>query len=600
MNFSDNEKGFGLVETIVGVTLFVIISFSVYVGYTKILQGIQILKVKNAAASLANEQIEIVRNLPYADIGIVDGLPPGKLPRMQTITRNGIDFNVLVSIRDIDDPFDGLIGQVPNDLSPADYKLVQFDISCENCAYQENLVFYSRVSPQNLETTSNNGALFIQVFDSNGQPITGADVHIENNQEPFSIKIDEVTNNQGMFQIVDAPPSIEGYEILVTKEGYSLEKTYTVGDPENPAPYVPHANVVSGEITQISFAIDKLSDLFLETKNPACTSVSYVDINIRGSKMIGYNTYKFNENLISNSLGKINLTDLEWDNYVFEIIDSDYELVGASELLPIDLIPNTFKKIDLIVAPKNPNSLLVQVKDAETSLPLSDAKVVISKDGNDQTLITSRGFIKQTDWSSGGNQELVGDETRYYTNDGNVSVASPAGDLHLLDISGEYISSGTLTSSIFDIGTTTNFHTISWGPIDQAPEVGIDSIKFQIATNLELTATSTWNFIGPNGTTDDYYSLSNQNISNSHDGDRYLRYKVYLQTEDTNFTPRLSEVFVTYAADCTPPGQVFFNNLSLDEYSLMVELEGYQSFYTENLIINKPWQMYEIVLNPNI
>lgn len=599
MNFVDDKKGFGLVETLVGVSVFVIVTISIYSGYTKILQGIQILKIKNAAASLANEQIEIVRNLPYSDVGIVDGLPPGKLLRSQIIKRNGIDFDVLVSVRDIDDPFDGLIGETPNDLSPADYKLVQYNIKCTNCPYQEDILFYSRVSPQNLENYGNNGALFIQVFDSSGQPVSGAEVHVENNQGTSTISIDEVTNNKGVFQIVNAPIGVEAYEITTTKDNYSVDKTYTTGSIENPAPNVPHANVVSGEVTQMSFAIDKLSDLFIKTKTTTCDNVPFIDMNLHGSKTIGVDVYKYDENLVTNSLGKIDLYDIEWDNYIFKIIDGGYDLAGASELLPIDLVPDTSKNLDLIVSPKDPNSLLVQVKDAETSLPLSGAQVTLSKSGINKSLVTNRGFVKQTDWSGGGNQEMIGDDSRYYTSDGNLDMINPAGDVKLLNFSDIYVSSGSLTSSTFDMGTTTNFHILNWGPSNQPAEVGSEGVKFQIATNLIITATSTWNYVGPNGTSNTYYTSSGQNISEVHDGDRYLRYKMYLQTANSDYTPIVSEVFVTFASECAPPGQVFFTNLDSGEYSLTVDLAGYQQFYTESFMIDDEWQMSEIILNSN-
>lgn len=589
--------GFGLLETLIGVAVFVLVSVSIYGGYTKILQGIQVLKVKNAAASLANEQIEIVRNLPYVDVGVVDGLPAGKIPRNQVLTRDGIDFDVEVSVRDIDDPFDGQIGQTPNDLSPADYRLVQYDISCSECPYQETLTFYSRVSPQNLETQGNNGALFVQVFDSSGQPISGANVHIENNQSTTTISIDETTNNDGMFQIVDAPPGVEAYEITVTKDGYSTEQTYTVGAPENPAPNLPHANVVSGEVTQVSFAIDELSDLFIETKNAACDLIPFVDMNVRGSKTIGVDVYKFEEDLATDSSGQLDLEDIEWDNYTFTVTDSGYDLAGTSELLPIDLVPASTKNLDLIMTSSNPNSLLVQVKDAETGLPLSDATVTLSNSGNDNVLVTSRGFVKQTDWSGGSGQAEIGDETKYLESDGNIDTGNPAGDLVLFDVGGTYFSSGNLTSSTFDVGTTTNFHALNWGSFDQPTEVGAESIRFQLASNEEVTATTTWDFIGPDGTSSTYYVSPGEAIAEDHDGDRYFRYKVFMSTDSTSHTPTLSDVSITFASDCAPPGQVFFTGLELDVYSLQVDLEDHQQFYIENFLLTEEWQLYEVILS---
>jgi type II secretory pathway pseudopilin PulG len=113
-----STKGFGLVETLVGVAVFVAVSVAAYGGFINTLEGVKVLRAKNTATNLANEQIEIIRNLPYDDVGIVDGIPVGKIPRDQIIERDNITFEVNTSVRNVDDPFDGQIGETPNDLSP--------------------------------------------------------------------------------------------------------------------------------------------------------------------------------------------------------------------------------------------------------------------------------------------------------------------------------------------------------------------------------------------------------------------------------------------------------------------------------------------------
>jgi hypothetical protein len=83
--------------------------------------------------ALANEQLEVARNLPYSDVGIVAGWPIGKIPYQKTEIRHGANFVVTTTVRNIDDPFDGTIGGTPNDPSPADYKLVDLSLDCPNC-----------------------------------------------------------------------------------------------------------------------------------------------------------------------------------------------------------------------------------------------------------------------------------------------------------------------------------------------------------------------------------------------------------------------------------------------------------------------------------
>lgn len=599
-SFKNLGRGFGLVETLVAVAIFVLISVSVYGGFVRIMEGNNILKIKNLATSLANEKIEIVRNLPYEDVGIVNGLPLGKLLREETINRDGINFFITTSVRDIDDPFDGQIGEEPNDLSPADYKLVEFSVSCSDCPYEEELKYYARVSALSLETQGNNGALFVRVFDSGGQPVEGADVHIENNKLENVVNIDETTNVSGMFQIVNAPTSTEGYEVSVTKEDYSIDKTYPIGDPENPIPDRPHANVASGQVTQLSFYIDKLSDLEISTKKTNCSAVSDVDFNIRGSKTIGYQVYKYDVNHVTNSSGFKGINDIEWDSYNFNIIDSAWDLIGSSPVLPVDISPNTTQVIDLILTNKKPAALQVSVKDSGTGLPVSDASVVLSSGSTDFLLLTGRGFLTQTDWSGGSNQEYFADgENRFWSSNGNVEYQDSVGDIKLVKFNDYYLDNGILESAIFDIGTTTNFGHIFWKPTEQATSTGSNSVRLQIATNVEITASTTWNFVGPDGTVGTYYTDYGQEINNMHDGDRYLKYKVYLSTINPDYTPIISNISFTVMTGCTPPGQVLFNDLDLGQYSLEISHPDYQDYFLDSISIQNDWQTQTIILTPN-
>src|SRR3989344_4769359 len=201
-----NKSGMTLMELVVSVALFAVVATSAFQAFSNIIKVITVSRNRVIAMSLVNEQFEIIRKLPYVDVGVVDGIPDGRVPYAQTLTRNNITFTVTATIRNIDDPYDGTIGGDPNDLSPADYKLVELEIECSLCSNFNPVFVNTKVAPKNLETASDNGALFVRVFDANGQPVTDASVHIENNQVNPSIVIDDTTNISGMLQVVDVPP----------------------------------------------------------------------------------------------------------------------------------------------------------------------------------------------------------------------------------------------------------------------------------------------------------------------------------------------------------------------------------------------------------
>ena len=158
----------------------------------------------------------------------------------------------------------------------------------------------------------------------------------------------------------------------------------------------------------------------------------------------------------------------------------------------------------------------------------------------------------------------------------------------------EYVPQGYLISSAFDTGSAGNFHQILWQPQDQPPATGPDSVRFRIATNNNKTS---WNFLGPDGTTDTFYTLANQNINSLHNGDRYLRYKTLLQTASTTWTPTVSDISFTFTSSCVPPGQVFFTGLGAGGYTLTVSKAGYQPF-TDTITVSSPWQQREVILSP--
>ena len=71
-------------------------------------------RTRITATALANEQLEIIRNLPYSEVGTVGGLPHGLIPATQNLNRDGQDFIVHTIIRSLDDPFDGQVGSSTN------------------------------------------------------------------------------------------------------------------------------------------------------------------------------------------------------------------------------------------------------------------------------------------------------------------------------------------------------------------------------------------------------------------------------------------------------------------------------------------------------
>lgn len=593
-----NKKGFSLIEVIFAAAVFAVIAVSVYQGFFSINLLISASRDKVAAIDLINSEFELIRNLPYSGVGLLNGIPLGTLPATSTVTKDGRTFEITRSIRNIDDAFDGTIGGSPNDLSPADYKMVQITVDCVNCKKPLNFSAVSNIAPKNLETTSTNGALFVKVFDANGNPVPQANVRVINTTK--GVDINDTTNNEGLLAIVDVPPDQNAYRIIVTKSGFTTDRTYATST-SNPNPIKPDATVLLQQLTQISFVIDKVSTIKVYSKDLQCAPVPNVAFNISGAKLIGTSpdVLKFSGDYTTGASGEKILNNMEWDLFTM-VLTGTLNLIGVNPPSPFSILPDSTQNVDIIIADGVPQNLLVTVRDSVTNLPLSGVKLTLTQGGFSEEKITGQGYFGQTNWVGGSGQSDFIDKTKYWTSDGNIETNSPDGEIKLLKVLGDYVSAGTLTSSIFDTGTSSNFSNIVWEPVSQPVQTGANSVKFQFASSPDNTATTTWNYLGPDGTNGTYYTLSNNNINTLHNGDRYFRYKVFLSTEATNKTPNISDVAVVYTSGCIPPGQAMFSGHSSGNHGLLLEKVGYQTKTLEvNLILGTDWQSLETTMAPN-
>ncbi|MBI5221176.1 MAG: prepilin-type N-terminal cleavage/methylation domain-containing protein [Candidatus Magasanikbacteria bacterium] len=568
------NRGFTLIELTVAIAIFLIFAVGIYSTMSMVFKIVYQSRMKILETALLSEELEVARNLPYDTIGIVNGIPSGVLLHSQIIVRDGASFTVITSVRNIDDPFDGILGGIPNDTAPADYKQVEISAICNSCTQQDPVILSTIVSPKNLEGANKNGALFIHVFDANGLAVPQANIHIVNTAATPDVIIDDVTDNDGMLKIVDAPTGTLSYNITVSKNGYSSDYTVT-SSVQNPNPLKPPSNVVSQAITEISFSIDKLVTANFSSLNSSCEALAGPSVNLFGTKILGTNpnVYKTNPNF-SLAANNYSFNNLEWDTYDLNLLDVTYDLAGSVPMLPLKLNPGSTQNVSLILEPHTTNSLLVKVKDAGTGLPLSNATVHMTGGSFDDSLQTDLGYVRQTDWSGGSGQINFIDETKYFSDDGNLNNSSSPGDLKLKKTGSFYAVGGNLESATIDLGSSVTLRNLIFEPLSQPAQTGASPILFQLAATNTPNA-AIWNFIGPDGTSTSYYSTTNTLIYSGLANNQYLRYRVFLSTADNHYTPQLSELDITYTNNCIPPGQVFFNGLSSGTYNIDVSRAGY-------------------------
>ncbi len=392
MNNRSFSLGFTLVETLVGASIFVLLALSGYRAFGVLMDAVSASQAKIAGTTLANEKFEIMRNLPFTDVGIVGGLPVGKIQRTENIIRDNFSFVIQTTIRSVDDAFDGTIGGSPTDTSPADYKLVDLDITCPTCKIFSPLSFTTLIAPHALETASTNGALFIRVFDSSGVGVAGASVKITNTQTNPDTIIDEITDNSGWLRIVDAPVGINAYNIIATKTGYTQDQTYPIGGAAGIDPIIRDSTVVLQQVTQTSLTIDKSSILNISTVDSTCAALPSIGFSLTGTKKIGNpSVLKYpTQNLNTDATGNYLIQNLEWDTYKVLLTSPSYDLAGSTLLPSFTINPNENKTLNLVAVPHLDKALLVSVTDS-TGNVINGATVELKRGVFNETKTTNSG-----------------------------------------------------------------------------------------------------------------------------------------------------------------------------------------------------------------
>ncbi len=300
------SKGFTLIESMVLVVIFAIAVMTFYKTYTLVMAYSLETKHRIAAVEFATAEMEILRNTPYEDI-ILDPafIPPDGsavsassgtgLNYDRTTTINGITHRILTEIYYVDDAEDGV--GTSNDIATNDYKNVIItilwgtgvagDVNTNNSISLTSFF----VPPSGNETAVINGAVSVNIVDSNGDAVSGALVEIDDINGVTVPNVDESANTDvnGNVLFEDVPISMDMYQITVSKSGSEYIQTIASGTtPEYPT--YTHASVLSGTITTMTIVQDINPDFSLITKDVFGNALTDINFTFTGGRMLGLDT----------------------------------------------------------------------------------------------------------------------------------------------------------------------------------------------------------------------------------------------------------------------------------------------------------------------
>lgn len=369
IKLKSNYSGFSLLEVLFVLAILAVTVVALFDLFNMSLKMTWENKARAGAIQLANAKIEIARNLPYNDVGTVGGVVEGTMLQDETVTKNGIDYDVYTNVVYIDDEFDGTYQSDPADTLTNDYKRVLVRVSWESNFSGSPVDFYTDIAPRGVETTLGGGTLALTVFDAGGLPVDQASIHIYNDSVVPTVDTNTFSNTQGQL-IMPGIKAGNGYEITVTKTGYSTDKTYDT-TAQLPTPDPPHLTINEGSTTNASFQIDQLSAMPIHVQDVNGLSLGDIEVNIHGTKTIGWDSegdkvYKYDELKTTDVNGNITMNNMEWDTYELIVASSTgYNISETSPAQPIILAPNDAISVVLTLEPQAEHSLIVVVKDVD-------------------------------------------------------------------------------------------------------------------------------------------------------------------------------------------------------------------------------------------
>ena len=333
------KKAFTLIEVLISTALFLIVFVGIFGAFWLSFRVIGLLERKISATQIAQGEIEKIRNLPYLDIGTIGASLPfasGTLEASTTTILNKTEYKIERKIKYISDLTDD-----PEEC-PLDYKRVEITVSFSGI-FGGKVNLSTDISPKDKVEeakachTQPAGILSIQVFDATGKPVPFPLIEIFDPKTQS--KIDFALPSSGKY---DFPLSPGTYKVVVSKEGYSLERTF--GIDEVAIPQKPNPIVLEGQITQISFSIDKVSSILVKTLFPfgqgnfsdsfldqsKVSKIENVEIENGQAQLVEGTTFGY---LISIEISPQNL--IEWQEFSFtgeepQGTDLKYQILFAS------------------------------------------------------------------------------------------------------------------------------------------------------------------------------------------------------------------------------------------------------------------------------
>lgn len=342
---NNKEAGFTLVELLVTIIVGAMIALSTFLLLTALINSTLIAKKKAVAVTLATNQMEYLKSLPYENLAVQGGsiYATTLLPATTTKTINGVKYTVTTSINYVDDSYDGCFnyastaqklllcrGSVSssptNDTNPSDYKIAHVTVK-DNSSLQLASVD-TQIAGSVAETSMTNGALFVYVIDQSGAPLGGATVNVSNTTLTPVVALGDTTDTNGIAVFYGLPPDGNtDYIISASMTGYSSLTTINASGSLQPT--YPNQKILTQQSSYTTLVLKQqgANSLVIETTDTSGAALPNARVYVKG----GYKKYTssadtnyYYDNMspsdtrpTTDGTGQISLSNLVPGDYIF-------------------------------------------------------------------------------------------------------------------------------------------------------------------------------------------------------------------------------------------------------------------------------------------
>ena len=301
-------QGFTLTEVLIANIVFAIVALSFISLFAALVTSASLAKRKAVALTLATNQMEYLKSLPYDSLAVSGGSIYSTNPLPATVTKsvNNFPYTIKTSISYADDAYDGCAayptqalkqkycrnyppptGAPTTDTNPQDYKAINIQvIGAGNLKLAE---VDTQVGARVAETNSTTGALFVSVIDDAGNPVTSADVSIVDPTVSPAVNLGDQTDSNGIAIFYGLPPDTTNYDYVISasKSGYS--GLSTISPSGSLQPNYPSQQIITQQSSFVTLVIKPIgaNSLVIETTNTSGSALGNVKVYVKG----GYKKY---------------------------------------------------------------------------------------------------------------------------------------------------------------------------------------------------------------------------------------------------------------------------------------------------------------------